>query len=162
MKSDRLVQTLFGKPSQIGKSNLTNMKPTNNLFIKVMICCCWAKVSGFSIRRQKGTFSEANLCKIGKGTIVRKARSSIECFTKCLILLPNLCKSVKFMPEEQICNMYQEGFRYDYYETENNSCMGYQLIKGNNFGLANNSNCLIRLVTYVGVCFKCHSIYGMM
>ena len=115
--------------------------PIDNICMKMMIiivlfCCGFNEnASAISIRRQKGTFSEANLCKIGKGTIVRKARSSVECFVKCLILLPKTCKSVKYLPEEQICNMYDEGFRYDYYETENDSCTGYQMLQDTNNGL---------------------------
>ena len=86
-----------------------------------------------SVRLQKGLYSNFNLCKSSTPIYERSARSTIECFKFCLILLGNNCKSFKYRRTERICSLYQDVIHYDYNENVYGVCQGYQIMPGKIF-----------------------------
>ena len=77
---------------------------------------------------QKGTYSKIQLCKNSTPFYETSARSIIECFSFCLILLGNKCKNFNYRWKERNCSIYQDVIRYDYVGFPKKDCSGYQLI----------------------------------
>ena len=83
-----------------------------------------------SIQRQKGTYSNFNLCKNKTPIHELPARSLIECYAFCQILLLNDCLSFKYLRDRKLCSLYDDVIRHDFTEFANGSCIGYQIMPG--------------------------------
>lgn len=79
---------------------------------------------------QRGTYSKIKLCKNSIPNYKLPARSPIECFSICKILLLSNCNSVKYQWNLKLCSLYENVIRYDFDESANGSCSGYQIKPG--------------------------------
>ena len=100
------------------------------LFLAIFSKLLFTATLGISFRIQKGTYSGINLCKNDIPTHEKSARSSIECFTFCQILLGGKCLSFSYQTEMKTCFIYDDVIRFDFNAFSNGSCIGYQLFDG--------------------------------
>ena len=110
--------------------NVRELNMSSFKFWIIWLIVIYRSTYQISIQRQKGTYSNFNLCKNKTPIHELPARSLIECYAFCQILLRNDCFSFKYLRDRKLCSLYGDVIRHDFTEFANGSCIGYQIMPG--------------------------------